>query len=196
MALYYSNVKVELREVALRDMPPELLACSPRATVPVLVLPDGSVLEESRDIMDWALAQHDPERWRPRPGSPVAATARHLMDANDFDFKPRLDRYKYADRYPHHPATWYRSQGERFLEDLAQRLMRHDWLLGRRMSIADVAIFPFVRQFALVDRDWFDASARINLHNWLEGLLHAELFTAVMCKYPQWRHGDPACRFP
>jgi len=196
MALRYSGVQVELREVVLRDMPRELLACSPKATVPVLLLPDGTVLEESRDIMDWALAQHDPDRWRPQPNSPDAAAAQRLIDANDLDFKPQLDHYKYAERYPQQPAAWYRSQAERFLEGLEQRLLRHDWLLGERMSIADVAIFPFVRQFALVDRGWFDASPRVNLRNWLEGFLQAELFSAVMCKYPPWRRGDPVSPFP
>jgi len=196
MALYYSGVRVELREVVLRDMPRELLACSPKATVPVLVLPDGAVLEESRDIMDWALAQHDPEGWRPQPGSADAAAAQCLIDANDNDFKPRLDRYKYAERYPEQPAAWYRAQGERFLDDLERRLECHDWLLGGRMGIADVAIFPFIRQFALVDRVWFDAGPRVNLRNWLDGLLQAELFSAVMCKYPPWRRGSCAPLFP
>lgn len=196
MTLYYSGVQVELREVKLRDMPRELLACSPKATVPVLVLPDGAVLEESRDIMEWALAQHDPDHWQPPPGSPKAATARELIAVNDLEFKPRLDRYKYAERYPQHPQTWYRSQGERFLDDLDQRLTHHAWLLGDRISIADIAIFPFIRQFALVDRAWFDASARLRLRNWLDDLLQAGLFTAVMHKYPPWRSGEPAPLLP
>jgi glutathione S-transferase len=196
MALRYSGVRVELREVVLRDLPRELLFCSPKATVPVLVLPDGAVLDESRDIMEWALAQHDPDRWRPQTGSPGAAAARCLIDANDLDFKPQLDRYKYAVRYPEHPVDWYRSQSECFLDDLEQRLKRHAWLLGERMSIADVAILPFVRQFALVDREWFDASPRVKLRNWLDGFLQAELFSAVMFKYPRWRSGDPVSLFP
>ena len=196
MALRYSGLRVELREVVLREMPRELLACSPKGTVPVLMLPGGAVLQESRDIMDWALAQHDPDQWRPQPGSPAAAAAQHLIDANDFDFKPQLDRYKYAERYPEHPAAWYRSEGERYLDELEQCLLHHTWLLGERMSMADIAIFPFVRQFALVDRGWFDATPRIKLRNWLNGLLLAELFTAVMCNYPQWRSGDPVSLFP
>lgn len=196
MALRYSGLRVELREVILRDMPLELLACSPKATVPVLVLPDATVLEQSRDIMDWALAQHDPDRWRPQPGSSDAAEAQRLIEANDNDFKPQLDRYKYADRYPQYPAVWYRSQGERFLDGLEQRLARHAWLSGECMGIADVAIFPFIRQFALVDRAWFAASPRVKLRDWLDGLQQAELFTAVMFKYPPWRSGDPVSLFP
>jgi len=196
MALRYSSMCVELREVVLRDLPRELLACSPKATVPVLVLPDGTVLDESLDIMDWSLAQHDPDHWRAQPGSPGAAAARRLIAANDYDFKPVLDRYKYAERYPQHPASWCRSQAEGFLEDLEQRLGRHDWLTGAHMSSADVAIFPFIRQFALVDRGWFDASHRVNLRNWLDGLLQTELFGAVMSKSPPWRPGAAVCRFP
>lgn len=196
MTLRYSGVQVELREVVLRDMPPELLACSPKATVPVLVLPDGSVLEESRDIMAWALAQHDPDHWQPQPGSPAAAAAQDLITVNDLEFKPQLDCYKYAERYPQHPQAWYRSQGERFLDDLDQRLTHHAWLLGDHLGIADVAIFPFIRQFALVDRAWFDTGNRLNLRHWLDGLLQAELFTAVMHKYPPWRSGAPVTLFP
>jgi glutathione S-transferase len=196
MALRYSGVQVELREVVLRDMPRELLACSPKGTVPVLVLPDGAVLEESRDIMEWALAQHDPESWRPQPGSPEAVAARDLIAATDLEFKPRLDRYKYADRYPQHPPAWRRLQCEGFLDDLEQRLAQHPWLLGERLGIADVAVFPFVRQFALVDRGWFDSGTRLKLRRWLDSLLQAELFTGVMHKYPPWRHGEPVSLFP
>jgi glutathione S-transferase len=196
MTLRYSGVQVMLREVVLRDMPRELLACSPKATVPVLELPNGTVLDESRDIMQWALAQHDPDHWQPQPGSPGAAVAEDLIRANDLEFKPQLDCYKYAERYPQHPRAWYRSQGERFLDDLEQRLTRHAWLLGDHISIADIAIFPFIRQFALVDRAWFDAGSWPHLHHWLDGLLQAELFTAVMYKYPAWRSGEPGSLFP
>ena len=195
MALCYSGVQVELREVVLRDMPRELLACSPKATVPVLVLPDGTVIEESRDIMEWALAQHDPDHWQPQPGTPVAAAAQGLITANDLEFKPQLDRYKYPERYPQHPQAWYRSQGERFLDDLEERLARHACLLGDHISVADIAIFPFIRQFALVDRAWFDAGTRLHLRHWLDGLLQARLFTTVMHKYPPWRSGEPGTLF-
>jgi len=186
MTLRYSGVQVELREVVLRDMPRELLACSPKATVPVLVLPDGNVIEESRDIMQWTLAQHDPHHWQPQPGSPGAAVAQDLITANDLEFKPQLDRYKYAERHPEHPADWYRTQGERFLDELERRLTHHAWLLGERISMADVAIFPFVRQFALVDRGWFDATPRARLHHWLDG--------AMVSGYYPWPDGVDAER--
>ncbi len=196
MALVYSRVRVELREVILRDMPAALLACSPKATVPVLLLPDGCVLEESRDIMDWALSGHDPDGWMPAAGSEGYATAIQLMDENDGPFKAQLDRYKYAERYPQHPAGWYRAQGEVFLKQLDDRLSRGEWLLGDHMSVADVAIFPFIRQFAHVDKPWFEQAPWTHLQQWLDRLVQSKLFAAVMKKYPQWHEGDAPVRFP
>lgn len=198
MAISYSRVSVELREVVLRAMPESLLACSPKGTVPVLVLvlQDGVVLDESRDIMDWALAAHDPEHWLPAADSEAAAETARLIDANDTVFKPQLDRYKYAVRYPEHPAGYYREQGEQFLQQLEHRLQQHSWLLDGRIRVVDVAIFPFVRQFAHVDRDWFDQAPYPHLQHWLDRLLTSELFSGVMIKYPQWKVGDVPIVFP
>ena len=195
MAISYSGLSVALREVVLREMPAALLQCSPKGTVPVLVLPGGQVLEESRDIIDWALAQHDPDQWR--PVTPVQrAELLSLLNENDGSFKQALDRYKYAERHPEHPAAHYRALGERFLDRLERQLARHDWLSGARMGVADVAIFPFVRQFSLVDADWFRQAPYPHLQEWLERLLHSTLFAGVMQKYPPWREGDPVTVFP
>ena len=196
MALAYSETRVELREVILRDMPAAMLACSPKATVPVLQLADGTVLEESRDIIDWALAGNDPLGWMPAAGSEDHATAIRLVDENDFAFKENLDRYKYAECHPEHPAAWYRAQGAVFLQQLNDRLSRGDWLLGDQMSVADVAIFPFIRQFAHVDKPWFEKAPWPHLQLWLERLIQSELFAGVMQKYPQWHEGDAPTRFP
>lgn len=195
MAVRYSGLVVELREVVLREMPPSLLACSPKGTVPVLVLPDGAVIEESRDIMRWALSQSDPDGWLPDSDA-AQAEAMALLDENDNDFKPDLDRYKYADRYPENTADYYRELGERFLEKLNARLARADYLLGERVGIADIGIFPFIRQFAFVDRAWFDAAPYPHLQRWLSGLLDSDLFNGVMRKYPQWHEGDAVTTFP
>jgi glutathione S-transferase len=195
MALRYSGISVELREVVLREMPAELLACSPKGTVPVLVLPDGQVIEESRDIMAWALAQHDPDHWLPRDTEQQQAT-QALLDANDDQFKQDLDHYKYAVRYPEHPPAYYRARGERFLGELEARLTGQDWLTGHVMRLADVALFPFVRQFSHVDRDWFDNAPYPHLQAWLERLVTSVLFTDCMQKYPQWHTGDALTRFP
>jgi glutathione S-transferase len=196
MAVSYSAIAVELREVVLRDMPASLLACSPKGTVPVLVLPGGAVLEESRDIIDWALASSDPDGWLPGPGDTLGGQLRQLVDACDTSFKQQLDHYKYAEPYPQHSADYYRSQGQVFLGQLEQRLEKHDWLCGDRMTVADVSIFPFVRQFANVDKAWFDQTPYLRLQAWLERLLGSQLFTRVMAKYPPWREGDLPVVFP
>lgn len=196
MAIAYSGMTIELREVVLRALPESLLACSPKGTVPVLVLQGGRVLDESRDIMDWALAAHDPEHWQPALDSAEYTAAQQLMDINDTVFKPQLDRYKYAVRYPEHPAEYYRVQGAQFLQQLERRLRQHAWLLGERMTVVDVAIFPFVRQFAHVDHAWFCQAPYPHLQQWLDRLLTSELFSGVMYKYPQWQAGDAPVMFP
>ena len=196
MAISYSGLTVALREVVLRQVPTDLLACSPKGTVPVLVLPDGRVLEESRDIIDRALADNDPEQWQPGPDDGLSAEINSLVDRNDTSFKEALDHYKYAERYPQHPAAYYRSQGEVYLQQLEQRLEQHAWLCGKRMSVADISIFPFVRQFAFVDKAWFDGAAYPQLQRWLNNFLQSDLFQGVMRKYPQWREGDALTLFP
>ncbi|MBT8121891.1 MAG: glutathione S-transferase [Gammaproteobacteria bacterium] len=195
MAVRYSGLSVELREVVLKEMPASLLAVSPKGTVPVLVLPDGEVIEESRDIMVWALAQNDPDGWLSASTADIAEI-NALLDENDDDFKVELDRYKYAVRHPEYPADHYRDLGTRFLEKLEGRLGRGDYLLGDRLSMADVGIFPFVRQFAHVDTVWFDVSPYPHVQRWLAGLLATDLFTGVMGKYPQWHEGDAVTVFP
>ena len=145
--------------------------------------------------MHWALSQSDPDGWWPgATGLQGEITA--LLDENDDRFKADLDRYKYAVRYPEQPPEHYRAQGERFLDRLEQRLADNDYLLGSRMSMADTGIFPFVRQFAFVDKAWFDAAPYPQLQRWLQGLLESDLFTGVMQKYPQWQEGDAVTRFP
>ncbi len=196
MALACSGIRVELREVVLREMPAALLACSAKATVPVLLLPDGRVIDESRDIMVWSLAENDPQQWLPGAGEGVLEALNQLIRANDHSFKQHLDRYKYADRHPQHPAGVYRAEAEGFLQQLECNLRQHGWLLGERMGLADVAIFPFVRQFALVDKAWFDRTPYPRLHAWLNHFLESALFLQVMEKYPQWRDGDTLTLFP
>ena len=196
MTLAYSGIQTELREVVLRQMPASLLTCSPKGTVPVLVLPDGRVIDESRDIIDWALAENDPQQWLPAAGDAAQGAIDRLIDENDHSFKQHLDHYKYADRHLQHPASVYRSEGERFLQQLERHLQPHGWLPGERMGVADVAIFPFVRQFALVDKPWFDSRPFPRLHAWLNYFLDSVLFARVMKKYPQWQAGDSMTVFP
>lgn len=177
MALRYAGISVETREVVLGDKPRHMLAASPKGTVPVLVLPDGKVIDESLDIMAWALAQQDPDGWLTDN-----RLFQELITENDGSFKRALDQYKYATRFPEQSAEVYRQQGERFLARLEALLSEHAYLLSEKLTQADVAIFPFIRQFSMVDRDWFAEAPYPHLRQWLAGLLASELFNAVMQK--------------
>ena len=178
-----------LREVKLADKPKALSACSAKGTVPVLQLPDGSMIDESLEIMQWALSEHDPESWL--PDDPVMRTlVGSLIERNDSEFKLQLDHYKYADRFPEHSMLYYRQQGEAFLSELEVRLQVQRYLCGEQVSIADMAVFPFIRQFAFVDKEWFDQSQYTQLRVWLDTLLNGVLFESVMDKYSPWQSDD------
>ncbi len=184
LALYGSGMEVELREVVLRDKPVELRELSPKATVPVLVTVEGQVIDESLDIMLWALRQSDPEKWLLHDTELKKVMV--LIDQNDGQFKHWLDHYKYADRFPEYPASYYREQAEVFIATLEQRLTCQRYLMADRLSVADVAIFPFIRQFAHVDKPWFDQAPYPNVLRWLADLLESSWFVDVMVKYSQW----------
>jgi glutathione S-transferase len=175
MALRYSGVPLSIVEVSLKAKPAEMLALSPKGTVPVLVCADGRVIEQSLEIMRWALAQYDPDNWL---GPDSAA----LIQENDQVFKVNLNRYKYAIRYPEQPMEHYRAQGAAFLQRLEMMLEQTPYLAGDTLSLADIALAPFVRQFAHVDRDWFEQAPYPHLNAWLERFLASELFNAVMAK--------------
>ncbi len=192
LALASSGLSVLLREVVLRDKPPEMIAASPKATVPVLVLPGGDVLEESLDVMNWALGQSDPENWL---GADRAAID-ELVAQNDGPFKHHLDRYKYENRYDGAVAEEHRTEASVTLRGLDDRLSKNDWLCGPKACFADYAILPFVRQFANTDRAWFDTQDWTHLRVWLERFLASDRFKSVMEKYPQWSAGDPEPTFP
>lgn len=189
LALHASGTVHELREVALRDKPACMLAASTKGSVPVLVLPDGHVIDESWDIMLWALRQHDPENWLGSQNRYLDKAA-SLVAENDSHFKTALDRYKYANRHPEHAQSYYRSQGEVFLRQLEDRLQANGCLFGPGLSIADIAIFPFIRQFTSVDQAWFKKSPYPKLRDWTETLLRSSLFEAVMDKHAVWHEGD------
>ncbi len=190
MAILSSGVEVELREILLKDKPVSMLAASPKATVPVLLLPDGSVIDESLDVMHWALGENDPENW-------INADSNPLIENNDGPFKAALDRYKYANRYEDENIA---TQEQRAIcaatfHDYEARLRKHAYLLGDRPTIADNAIFPFVRQCANVDRAWFDSQAWPNLQAWLENFLSSKRFADAMRKYDPWQNGDAPLMF-
>jgi len=197
MAIHYSGVKVELREILLRDKPADMLRHSPKATVPVLVLPGGAVIDESLDVMRWALAHNDPDKWLLASSDKTALNdAEQLIADNDVGFKAHLDQYKYADRFPEHSKLHYRQLGEGFLERLEMTLLDYPYLMGERVTVADIAVFPFIRQFAFVDQVWFFSSPYQQLQKWLNELLNSHLFLQIMQKHPVWKVGDKANLIP
>lgn len=185
MALSISALTYVIREVSLRDKPAAMLAASSKATVPVLVLPDGRVLDESLDIMRWALAQHDPEHWL-AAGDPMS----EVIACNDGPFKFHLDRMKYANRYADSQPVVHRAEAIKLLALLETRLANHPYLFGSTPSLADVAIFPFVRQFAHADAAAFAHLPLPCLQLWLSRWEASALFQSVMTKYRVWQAGD------
>ncbi len=192
MALRYAGIEVTLQEVALGDKPVDFVALSPKATVPVLQLPSGEVIDQSLAIMQWALAQSDPQGWfcvgaaavSEQHATPnVCPNAADWITLNDEVFKPLLDRYKYATRHPELPPAAHRAAAiAAFIAPLNERLLQTPYLFGPKPSVADVALFPFVRQFAFVDKAWFDAAPLPGVQHWLAAWLGNDLFGAVMKK--------------
>src|SRR5450830_873868 len=177
MALRYSNITVDIHEVSLKHKPALMLSVSPKATVPVLVLNDGKVIEQSLDIMQWALSQQDVDDWLLNNQAGLFSKAQVLITENDTSFKQELDRYKYAVRFPEKPPQAYRIEGEIFLQKLEDLLSKYQHLLRDEVSIADIAIFPFIRQFRGVDEIWFEQAPYPKVREWLAQLVNSTLFT-------------------
>lgn len=215
MALVYAEITYELREVSLKNKPQEMLNISPKGTTPVMQIfkgigdsPQSSlILEESLDIMNWAVQQNDPQNWK-NLSEESLAISKNLITTNDRDFKQALDRYKYPNRFPEQSPEFYRQQAEVFLQVLELQLQQHkisefentalnlkysnseqeknNFLICDRQTLADVAIFPFVRQLAYVDIEWFSSSPYIHLQQWLKWHETSSLFELVMQKFPVW----------
>ena len=182
MAIFTAGVKVEQIEVSLKNKPQSLLDYSPKGTVPVVVTANGDVIDQSRDIMHWALHRADPDNWLLQNDQLKQQEMIQLVDTCDIKFKPLLDRYKYFDRYPEFPQDEYRQQAEFFLQQLNDRLAEHKYLMDEQMRFSDVAIFPFIRQFANTDKVWFTQSPYRNLQRWLDACISTKLFTTIMEK--------------
>ena len=187
MAILASGQTIQIREILLRGKPQAMLDASPKATVPVLVLPDGTVIDESLDIMRWALTQADPDHWLEGADGALIAT-------NDGAFKHHLDRYKYPDRYAPDGID-HRGEGLALLRALDDRLSAQDYLCGDRLTMTDIAIFPFVRQFAATDPDWFDAQKISRVQHWLSRHLSSDLFDAAMTRLAPWQPDDAPILF-
>lgn len=183
MALVQSGTACELREVKLADKPQAMLDASPKGTVPVLVLADGTVLDESLAVMRWALERDDPEHWLARDDAELLAEC-------DGPFKHALDRYKYPTRYDDCDPLPHRARGKGYLAMLDARLAEHGQLCGEERGFADIAIFPFIRQFANHDRAWFDALDLPHVQSWLARHLASDLFTTAMQREAPWQNGD------
>lgn len=193
LALLFAELPVELREIVLKNKPSQMLAISPKGTVPVLQLPEGKVIEESRDIMVWALEHNDKQGLL---DAKLIKQANDLLDKNDHEFKHWLDHYKYADRYPEMSQAEYQERGEVYLQSLETLLSKNAYLLGDSISIADIGIMPFVRQFAHVDRDVFYGLPYPKLQSWLQDWLEHPLFKQAMTKFDPWQEGDEVIIFP
>ena len=181
MALSYSKIKVELKEILLSNRPSELYAVSPKGTVPVLCVNNTTVIDESLDIMKWALMQNDPNLW-------ISFNKRIQFDMiteNDNEFKYWLDRYKYFDRYPENNREYYKAKCDGYLTKLNQLLEYNQYLLTNKLLLVDVAIIPFIRQCANVDKPWFE-NTYAKLSNWLNNIVESKLFVSVMDKYLEY----------
>lgn len=190
LAVASAGITCELREIVLRDKAPEFLATSPKGTVPVLI--DGDlIIEESRDVMRWALARNDPENWLNMPSA-----GDDLIDQADEPFKSALDRYKYASRFEQVTPNTDRAVASEFLFKLDKQLVGQHWLFGQATTLADMAILPFVRQFAHVDLEWFTTQPWPELQRWLDAFKASTRFAGIMQKYPKWQVGDAPTYFP
>ena len=195
LALAVSGQTCELREVVLKNKPRSLLQASPKGTVPVLALPGGQVLEQSLDIMLWALARHDPEGWL-APSQGDVQDMRALIAECDGPFKHALDRCKYPSRYPDADTGAERAQAVAWLGTLDARLAAQPHLFGGHAALADMAIAPFVRQFAGIDADWWAAQPWPYLQAWLARWQAGVLLADVMHKLPAWVDGTEGVVFP
>ena len=187
------NIKVEIREVVLRNKPEALLRLSGRSSVPQMICEQGVRYPESMDIIRWAMARQQNANIYSKPQEREIAA---WLFQTDHRFKFWLDKYKYADRHPDFSQEYYRSQGERFLRRLESKLSKQAFLLGDEMSMADVLVFPFIRQFRGVDNTWFDQSQYTRVKLWLNQIIEDKTFEKVMIKLPPWQEGDEPRYFP
>ncbi|HOZ66740.1 MAG TPA: glutathione S-transferase [Burkholderiaceae bacterium] len=195
LALLASGIQCELREVVLRNKPAEFLTTSPKATVPVLVTPNGEVIEQSWDIMMWALRQHDPAHWLPSDAN-VFERGMQLLHRCDGEFKQQLDRYKYPQRHGLEDGTAARDEAMFFLANLESLLKQQRYLFNSSIGIFDAAILPFVRQFAHVNIDWFAAQPLPSVQAWLSAFENSTDFKRAMTVYPAWADNSPTTVFP
>ena len=192
MAIHISGQRCELREVLLRDKPPSMLEYSAKGTVPVLILQDGKVIDESLDVIDWALNINDPDDWQ---RSKDKEKTKELIKINDGEFKYHLDRYKYSKRYDNEDPEFHRKKCLKFIESINNELNNSKYIFDDNISYADIVLLPFIRQFRIADIEWFDSLPYDNLKKWLSSFLGSSLLNSIMKKYDLWKEGDKSIVF-
>jgi len=192
MAIHISDQRCELREVLLRDKPPSMLQYSAKGTVPVLILQDGKVIDESLDVIDWALNLNDPDDWQ---RSKDTKKTKELIKINDGEFKYHLDRYKYSKRYDNEDPEFHRKKCLKFIESINNELNNSEYIFDDNISYADIVLLPFIRQFRIADIEWFDSLPYDNLKKWLSSFLDSSLLNSIMKKYDLWKEGDKSIVF-
>ena len=192
MAIHISGQKCELREVLLRDKPPSMLEYSAKGTVPVLILQDGKVIDESLDVIDWALNLNDPDDWQ---RSKDTKKTKELIKINDGEFKYHLDRYKYSKRYENEDPEFHRKKCLKFIESINNELNNSEYIFDDNISYADIVLLPIIRQFRIADIEWFDSLPYDNLKKWLSSFLDSSLLNSIMKKYDLWKEGDKSIVF-
>lgn len=187
MAIHISQQKCEIREVLLKDKPPSMMECSAKGTVPVLVLQSGKVIDESLDVIDWALNLNDPYNWK---RSKDLGKTKELIKINDGDFKFHLDRYKYSKRYENEDPNFHREKCLTFIKMINEELKDSKYIYDNEISYIDISLLPFIRQFRIADNDWFDELPYENVKSWLSNFIDSKLLKSVMPKYDLWKKGD------
>ena len=192
MAIHISSQKCEIREVLLRDKPPSMLEYSSKGTVPVLVLQSGEVIDESLDVIDWALNLNDPDNWQ---RSKDNEKTKELIKINDGEFKHHLDRYKYSKRYDNEDPEFHRKKCLKFIEKINSELQNSKYIFDDEISYIDISLLPFIRQFRIADNEWFDELPYENVKSWLSNFLNSELLESIMSKHDLWKEGDEVTIF-
>jgi len=187
IAIHISQQKCEIREVLLKDKPPSMMEYSAKGTVPVLVLQSGKVIDESLDVIDWALNLNDPYNWK---RSKDSGKTKELIKINDGDFKFHLDRYKYSKRYENEDPNFHREKCLTFIKMINEELKDSKYIYDNEISYIDISLLPFIRQFRIADNDWFDELPYENVKSWLSNFIDSKLLKSVMPKYDLWKKGD------